>query len=125
VEKDPNYPSPLRFLYKLSKPFLKSPEKGTETSIYLASSSEVEGVTGKYFVNKKEAKSSKVSYDESVSKRLWEVSLELTKLHEDDLQTRSSPSVGLDVTPCGLFYPGLCDFVGVSIPTGCFRAGSA
>ena len=33
--------------------------KGTETSIYLASSSGVEGITEKYFINKKEAKSSK------------------------------------------------------------------
>lgn len=70
VEKDPNYPSLMRLLYKLFKPFLKSPEKDAETSIYLATSPEVEGTTGKYFVNKKEAKSSKESYDESVSKRL-------------------------------------------------------
>lgn len=62
-----NYPSIMRFLYKLFKLFLKSPEKSAETSIYLASSPEVEGITGKYFVNKKEAKSSKESYDETLS----------------------------------------------------------
>ena len=86
VEKDPNYPSLLKFLYKLFKPFLKSPEKGAETSIYLASSPEVEGVTGKYFVDKKESKSSKESYDESVSKRLWEVSAKLTKIYESGIE---------------------------------------
>ena len=83
VEKDPDYPSSMRLLYKLFKPFLKSPEKGAETSIYLASSPEVEGITGKYFVSKKEAKSSKESYDESVSRRLWEVSAKLTKMYEN------------------------------------------
>lgn len=76
----------LRFIYKLFKPFLKSPEKGAETSIYLASSPEVEGVTGKYFVDKKESKSSKESYDESVSKRLWEVSAKLTKIYESGIE---------------------------------------
>ena len=59
--------------------FSITPERGAETSVYLASSPEVAEVTGKYFVNKKEAKSSKESYDESISKRLWEVSAELTK----------------------------------------------
>jgi NAD(P)-dependent dehydrogenase (short-subunit alcohol dehydrogenase family) len=79
VEKDKNFPSFLKFLYKLSKPFLKSPEKGAETSIYLASSPEVEGMTGKYFVNKKITRSSSQSYDTALAKRLWEVSAELTK----------------------------------------------
>lgn len=89
IEKDPNYPFFLRFLYKLFKPFLKSPENGAETSIYLAFSPEVEGVTGKYFVNKKKAKSFKESYNESLGKRLWEVSLELTKLHENNIRRRN------------------------------------
>ncbi len=65
---------------KLWRPFMKSAEKGAETNIYLASSPEVEGITGKYFTNKKVVKSSKESYDASLSKRLWQVSAELTKL---------------------------------------------
>jgi hypothetical protein len=36
-------------------PLMKTPEKGAETIIYLASSPEVEGVIGKYFINQKEA----------------------------------------------------------------------
>jgi hypothetical protein len=40
-----------------------SPEKGAETSMYLASSPEVEGLSGRYFVKKAEARSSDVSHD--------------------------------------------------------------
>ncbi|HUW90930.1 MAG TPA: SDR family oxidoreductase [Candidatus Nanopelagicaceae bacterium] len=60
--------------------FLKSPEIGAETSIFLASSPEVEGITGKYFAKKKEKLSSKDSYNEEYAKRLWEISTEMTKL---------------------------------------------
>lgn len=58
--------------------FAISPERGAQTSIYLATSPEVEGVTGKYFNNQKAVPSSKESYDDAVAKRLWDVSLELT-----------------------------------------------
>jgi NAD(P)-dependent dehydrogenase (short-subunit alcohol dehydrogenase family) len=60
------------------------PAEGAETIIYLASSPEVEGVTGKYFVQKKEARSSDVSYDVEDARRLWQVSLELTGLAEGE-----------------------------------------
>jgi hypothetical protein len=60
--------------------FSISVEKGAETSIYLATSLEVEGVTGKYFVKKEAVSSSDVSYDEGVAARLWQVSEELTGL---------------------------------------------
>jgi NAD(P)-dependent dehydrogenase (short-subunit alcohol dehydrogenase family) len=52
----------------------KRPEQGAETSIYLASSPEVEGVTGKYFSDKREIKSSAASYDVNAARRLWELS---------------------------------------------------
>jgi len=81
VEKDPDYPPFSRFLYQLFKPFLSSPEKGAETSIYLASSPEVEGVTGEYFVKKAAVESSPESYDAGIARRLWEVSPELTELN--------------------------------------------
>ena len=54
--------------------FFKSPKKGAETIIYLASSPEVEGISGKYFINKRPVKSSEYSYNEDVGKRLWEMS---------------------------------------------------
>ena len=52
----------------------KKPEQGAATSIYLASSPEVEGVTGKYFSDNKETQSSTVSYDVDAQKRLWQLS---------------------------------------------------
>ena len=78
VEKDPDFPPISRFLYKLFKPFSSSPEKGAETSIYLASSPKVEGVTGKYFEKKAAVESSPESNDVAIAKRLWKVSAELT-----------------------------------------------
>jgi NAD(P)-dependent dehydrogenase (short-subunit alcohol dehydrogenase family) len=57
-----------------------SPEEGAETSVFLASSPEVEGVTGKYFVKKKAVPSSETSYDEEAARRLWDVSAEMTGL---------------------------------------------
>jgi NAD(P)-dependent dehydrogenase (short-subunit alcohol dehydrogenase family) len=57
--------------------FARKPDKGAETSIYLASSPEVEGVTGKYFSDCKAVESSAESYDRTAQQRLWETSLEL------------------------------------------------
>jgi retinol dehydrogenase-14 len=57
---------------------------GAKPSIFLASSPEVEGVSGAFFSNKGVAiRSSKVTYDDSVAKRLWHVSEELTHLNPD------------------------------------------
>ncbi len=58
-------------------------EKGSRTSIYLATSPEVEGVTGKYFVKCKPVSSSKVSYDREIARRLWEISEQLTGLAQE------------------------------------------
>ena len=68
----------LQALIKVGQVFAISPEKGAETSVFLASSSLVEGVSGKYFANKKERKSAKQSHDEPVARRLWDVSAQLT-----------------------------------------------
>ncbi|HEV8528288.1 MAG TPA: SDR family NAD(P)-dependent oxidoreductase [Actinomycetes bacterium] len=77
-------PSPMwRVLLPLIRPLLKSPEKGAATSIYLASSPEVEGVTGEYFVNRKPRTSSKPSYDQAAAARLWQISVELTRRTAD------------------------------------------
>ncbi|MFL5460473.1 MAG: SDR family oxidoreductase [Gemmatimonadales bacterium] len=62
----------------LARTFGAKPEKGAETIVYLASSQEVEGVTGKYFVNKRPVTSSRESNDEAAARRLWEVSERLT-----------------------------------------------
>jgi NAD(P)-dependent dehydrogenase (short-subunit alcohol dehydrogenase family) len=65
------------WLVVLAKPFLRSPEKGAETSIYLASSPEVEGVTGKYFVDSHEAEPTAIALDDNAARRLWDISDEL------------------------------------------------
>ena len=70
----------LFFFFKLATIFAVSPEKGAETVIHLASSPEVSGVTGKYFEDKKEVRSSDESYDVETARRLWQVSEELTGL---------------------------------------------
>jgi retinol dehydrogenase 14 len=54
--------------------FMKTPAQGAETPIYLASSPEVEGITGRYFANRKPRTSSKASYDTTAAARLWRVS---------------------------------------------------
>ena len=64
----------------IARTFGGSPDKGSETSIYLAASPEVEGITGRYFVGGRETRSSPASYDEAVQHRLWEESARLTAL---------------------------------------------
>jgi NAD(P)-dependent dehydrogenase (short-subunit alcohol dehydrogenase family) len=59
------------------RPFMRSPRKGAETVVYLASSSAVEGVTGRYYANRKAKKSNESSYDREVTGRLWRVSADL------------------------------------------------
>jgi NAD(P)-dependent dehydrogenase (short-subunit alcohol dehydrogenase family) len=59
-------------------------EEGARTSVYLASSPELEGVTGKYFVASKAVKSSPASYDEAAARRLWQVSTEITGLPSEE-----------------------------------------
>jgi NAD(P)-dependent dehydrogenase (short-subunit alcohol dehydrogenase family) len=70
----------VRLLVKLIGSFGTSPEEGAKTSIYLASSPEVEGVTGKYFVKSIPKRSAAISYDESLQRQLWEQSAKLVNL---------------------------------------------
>ena len=63
-----------KFFVPVASLFGRSPERGAETAIYLASSPEVEGVTGKYFVDKQAVPSVDLSYDEAVQARMWEAS---------------------------------------------------
>ncbi len=60
--------------------FALSPEQGAQTIVYLATSPEVAGVSGRYFVREKQAPSSSASRDEVAAKRLWQVSRELIGL---------------------------------------------
>jgi NAD(P)-dependent dehydrogenase (short-subunit alcohol dehydrogenase family) len=56
------------------------PEAGARTAVYLATSSEVEGVSGRYFERQKAVRSSPASYDQAAAGKLWQVSAELTGL---------------------------------------------
>jgi NAD(P)-dependent dehydrogenase (short-subunit alcohol dehydrogenase family) len=58
--------------------FIRKPDQGAQTSVYLASSPEVEGLSGKFFVDSKAIDSSPLSHDQALSEKLWQVSLELT-----------------------------------------------
>lgn len=76
-----NNPGMMGSIFKWAqKIFALTPEKGAETSIYLATSPEVEGITGKYFDKKKIVASSPASYDEDAARRLWEISAQMTGL---------------------------------------------
>jgi hypothetical protein len=72
----------FKLVITLILPFLLSAAKGAETAVYLASSAEVEGVTGKYFTKKKAVASSKASYDDAAMCKLWEVSEKLVNINE-------------------------------------------
>ena len=67
-------------LVAVMRPFMRSPQKGAETPVYLASSPEVEGVTGRYFANRKAKESHKSSYDTITTARLWRASADLVGL---------------------------------------------
>jgi retinol dehydrogenase-14 len=66
--------------------FMRSPERGADTAVYLASSPEAEGVTGRYFANRKARKTHKSSYDTATTARLWQVSADLVDLPVDARQ---------------------------------------
>src|SRR5438105_867551 len=70
----------FRLLVKVIGSFGTSPEKGAKTSIYLASSPDVEGVTGTYFVKSISRRSASISYDESLQRQLWELSAKLVNV---------------------------------------------
>ena len=57
--------------------FADAPEKGAETIVYLASSPDVEGVSGGYFRDCRLARASREAQDDDSARRLWEVSARL------------------------------------------------
>jgi NAD(P)-dependent dehydrogenase (short-subunit alcohol dehydrogenase family) len=57
-----------------------TPEQGADNTVYLTSSPDVEGVTGKYFVKRQAVPSSRLSYDKDLARQLWYVSERITGL---------------------------------------------
>ena len=72
----------MRLMLPLVRPFMKTPEQGASTVVHLASSPEVDGVTGAYFANRRAKRSSKASYDRDLARRLWEVSAALVGVEQ-------------------------------------------
>ena len=69
-----------KILFFIAKPFMRSSEKGAETSIYLCSSPDVSNISGQYFYNCKIEKTTKWAQSQSDADRLWDLSKDLTGL---------------------------------------------
>lgn len=65
---------------RAARAFAVSPERGAQTSLYLATSPDVEGMTGGYFAKRARARSSPASHDEAAARLLWQFSEDLTGL---------------------------------------------
>ena len=72
-------PTIWRIMIGIMRPFFKSAKKGADTGIYLATAEELENISGRYFKDKKEIRSTKISYDPEMAKRLWELSEAMTE----------------------------------------------
>ena len=68
----------FKHLVKLAAPFMLSAEGGARTSVFLASSPEVEGVSAKYFIKSKVARETKAAQSDEGAEKLWRKSAELT-----------------------------------------------
>jgi NAD(P)-dependent dehydrogenase (short-subunit alcohol dehydrogenase family) len=76
-----NRPGLFNLAIRIAGPFMWTPEKGARTSLKLARAPELAGVTGKYFDDDgKEVRSSRVSYDQDLQRKLWDVSMKKTGL---------------------------------------------
>ena len=61
------------------KPFVRSPDKGAETSIYVATSPSLDGVTGEYFADCKPKRIKPWGKDDAAAEKLWSFSEAYTK----------------------------------------------
>jgi NAD(P)-dependent dehydrogenase (short-subunit alcohol dehydrogenase family) len=87
VQSGPWY---YRLIWAIVSPFLVSPWRGADTAIYLASSSEVERISGKYFVKRKEVGLSDSADDYDAAVRLWKISEELTGIRNNRIDNKSN-----------------------------------
>ena len=67
----------MAWLVKLLRPFMITVEQGAQNTLYLATSPQVEGMTGKYFAEKQQKKSARSAYDQAIAQQLWKVSEQL------------------------------------------------
>lgn len=71
----------VRIFWKIAGPFMKSNKEGAQTTIYLATSDEVEEVNGAYFKNSKVTIPSDQALDKEAAEKLWEMSEVLCELN--------------------------------------------
>ena len=69
-----NNGSIMNGMMALCAPFARSPEKGAETLVWLAESPDVADVTGGYFIDKRQRKTSATARDPEIAERLWQIS---------------------------------------------------
>src|SRR5580700_7028926 len=70
----------LRLGITIARPFMASPERGADTVVYLASSPDVAGQTGGYYVKRQRREPSAAARDDTVARELWELSEKMTGL---------------------------------------------
>ncbi len=70
----------VKVFWKLAGPFMKSNKDGAQTTIYLATSDEVEEVNGAYFKDSKVVAPSNQAFDKEAAEKLWEISEELCEM---------------------------------------------
>jgi NAD(P)-dependent dehydrogenase (short-subunit alcohol dehydrogenase family) len=73
-----NNAGPMRRMMAFGRPFLRTPERGAETILYLALAPEVAASSGGYFLDERPRRSSRASHDADMAARLWDLSAELT-----------------------------------------------
>lgn len=73
--------------------FLKTPQQGAATSIHLASSPNVAGISGKYWVDSKPKTAKHVAYDEDLRRRFWDLSCEMAGVDADVAAALKSPGL--------------------------------
>ncbi len=71
---------PMRAAVTLARPFMLSPQRGARTIVYLATSPQVAGATGGYYVKSQRREPSPSARDAAAARRLWQLSEELTGL---------------------------------------------
>ena len=75
-----NNRGPMTILFRAFKPFMRTPEQGADTVIWLAASPDVEGASGRYYSDRKPLEPKKIANDPAARRRLWEESERLTGL---------------------------------------------
>jgi NAD(P)-dependent dehydrogenase (short-subunit alcohol dehydrogenase family) len=66
-------------LVALGAPFLASPERGARTTIHVATSPTLQGVSGRYFSSCREKAPSRAARDGDTALRLWQISEAMTQ----------------------------------------------